>query len=508
MRLRVVAPLILGIVLLAAGGLSALPSRDSDRSDSGIPVPATEARSTVPLTLPNPAGHTPSTEAPVAHMTAAQASMVSRSVAEASAPDTPAIPEDDPVSLAALVPARSAGQAPGAIEASIPSPEPAATAVPEAAAPATLVPVEPGEALVMKVKRGDSLDRLFRRHGLSTTDLAYIMKLDEAAAHLKTIRPGDRIEVRHEGGSILKLGRTVGELSSLEVTREGDGYRARLAERLPEIRIQRAHGTIMTSLYEAGMQARLSDTTIMNLAGIFAWDVDFALDIREGDGFSVIYEERWLDGKRLKDGNILAAEFHNQGESFRALRFETSAGRAEYFTPEGKSVRKAFLRAPVDFRRVSSNFNMRRLHPVLKVRRPHRGVDYAASTGTPIKAAGDGRIVHRGRKGGYGNTVIIQHGGNITTLYAHMSKYKSGQRVGSRVRQGQVIGYVGKTGLASGPHLHYEYRLNGVHRNPRTVKLPDAEPVDPSLREEFARATGPLVAELDDLKRIRLAAAN
>jgi murein DD-endopeptidase MepM/ murein hydrolase activator NlpD len=157
---------------------------------------------------------------------------------------------------------------------------------------------------------------------------------------------------------------------------------------------------------------------------------------------------------------------------------------------------------------VSSNFNMRRLHPVLKVRRPHRGVDYAASTGTPIKAAGDGRIVHRGRKGGYGNTVIIQHGGNITTLYAHMSKYKSGQRVGSRVRQGQVIGYVGKTGLASGPHLHYEYRLNGVHRNPRTVKLPDAEPVDPSLREAFARATGPLVAELDDLKRIRLAAAN
>jgi murein DD-endopeptidase MepM/ murein hydrolase activator NlpD len=236
--------------------------------------------------------------------------------------------------------------------------------------------------------------------------------------------------------------------------------------------------------------------------------VDFALDIRKGDGFSVVYEERWVDGKRLRDGSILAAEFQNQGDVFRALRYNVAEDRSEYFTPEGNSLRKAFLRAPVDFRRVSSNFNMGRLHPVLKVRRPHRGVDYAARTGTPIKAAGDGRIIHRGRKGGYGNTVILQHGGNITTLYAHMSKYAKGQRVGTRVRQGQVIGYVGQTGLASGPHLHYEYRVNGAHRNPRTVKLPEAEPVDPALREDFLRATAPLVAELDALKQIRLAQTN
>jgi murein DD-endopeptidase MepM/ murein hydrolase activator NlpD len=246
----------------------------------------------------------------------------------------------------------------------------------------------------------------------------------------------------------------------------------------------------------------------MNLAAIFAWDVDFALDIRKGDGFSVVYEERWADGKRLRDGNVLAAEFQNQGDVFRALRYNVDEDRSEYFTPDGNSLRKAFLRAPVDFRRVSSNFNMGRLHPVLKVRRPHRGVDYAARTGTPIKAAGDGRIIHRGRKGGYGNTVILQHGGNITTLYAHMSNYAKGQRVGTRVRQGQIIGYVGQTGLASGPHLHYEYRVNGAHRNPRTVKLPEAEPVDPSLREDFLRATAPLVAELDALNQIRLAQAN
>jgi len=235
----------------------------------------------------------------------------------------------------------------------------------------------------------------------------------------------------------------------------------------------------------------------MNLAGIFAWDVDFVLAIRHGDEFSLVYEEYWQDGERVAEGDILAAEFVNRGKHFRAVRFKDASGRIDYYTPEGRSVRKAFVRAPLSFSRISSNFDPRRRHPKLNTIRAHKGVDYAAPTGTPIKAAGDGKIIHRGRKGGYGNAVIIQHGGNITTLYAHMSRF-SKARIGSRVRQGDIIGYVGATGLATGPHLHYEYRRNGVHLNPRTVKLPDAEPINAEYLPEFKKAAGPLLKQLDN----------
>jgi murein DD-endopeptidase MepM/ murein hydrolase activator NlpD len=256
------------------------------------------------------------------------------------------------------------------------------------------------------------------------------------------------------------------------------------------------------------MKAGLSDPVIMRLAGIFAWDIDFALDIRRDDWFAVVFEEVWQDGRKVRDGDILAAEFGNQGRSYRALRFADDEGRTDYFTPEGRSLRKAFLRAPVDFTRVSSNFNPNRLHPILKVRRPHQGVDYAANQGTPIRAAGDGKVTFAGSRNGYGNAVILQHGGNITTLYAHMSRIASEARVGRRVRQGQVIGYVGKTGLATAPHLHYEYRINGVNRNPRTVPLPEAEPVPETMRARFAADVAPLVAELDALAPTRLASAD
>jgi murein DD-endopeptidase MepM/ murein hydrolase activator NlpD len=189
--------------------------------------------------------------------------------------------------------------------------------------------------------------------------------------------------------------------------------------------------------------------------------------------------------------------------------FESADGKVKgYYTPEGKGMRKAFLRAPVDFTRVSSNFNPNRLHPVLKTRRPHQGVDYAARTGTPIMAAGDGRVISAGVNGGYGKAVVLQHGGNVTTLYAHMSRIAPGMRAGRRVSQGEVIGYVGMTGLASGPHLHYEYRVNGVHKNPRTVELPKADPVPAARRAEFAAVTAPLIAELDGLGAVRLAAAD
>jgi murein DD-endopeptidase MepM/ murein hydrolase activator NlpD len=236
--------------------------------------------------------------------------------------------------------------------------------------------------------------------------------------------------------------------------------------------------------------------------------VDFALEIREGDSFSLVYEEVWQDERRLRDGDVLAAEFINQGRVYRAVRYRDPNGKVDYYTPEGLSVRKAFLRAPLDFNRVSSNFNPNRLHPILKTKRPHKGVDYAAPKGTPVKAAGDGRVIFRGRNGGYGNCVIIQHGGNITTLYAHLSKFAGSARKGSRVSQGQTIGYVGATGLATAPHLHYEYRLNGVHRNPRTVPLPEAAPVAAEYRDDFLQAARPLLAQLDAITPTRLARAD
>jgi len=381
-----------------------------------------------------------------------------------------------------------AGAMPAPGDASAPIAEAAATEV----APARL----PGTELTMIVRRGDSLDRLFKRNHLSRTDLANIMDLKVARQHLRLIKPGDEIVVRREQGRILRLERTISISEVLNVRRTDDGFTAETRREALESRPAHATGTIKSSLFLAAADAGISDRTIMNLAGIFAWDVDFMLDIRQGDQFTVVYEEMWKDGKRVAEGNILAAEFINQGESFRAIRFEDAGSRVDYFTPDGKSVRKAFLRAPLTFSRISSNFNPRRRHPKLNTIRAHKGVDYAAATGTPIRAAGDGKIIHRGRKGGYGNAVILQHGGNITTLYAHMSRFASGH-IGKRVRQGDIIGYVGSTGLATGPHLHYEYRRNGVHLNPRTVKLPDAAPLKPDYLADFQRVAAPLLQQLD-----------
>ncbi|UCC15527.1 MAG: peptidoglycan DD-metalloendopeptidase family protein [Gammaproteobacteria bacterium] len=362
-----------------------------------------------------------------------------------------------------------------------------------------------GKELVVEIKPGDSLDRLFRRHGLSVADLALMLELKEARNALAVIKPGDKIEVTHEGERVLGLSRPLSEELTMRVVRSESAYEVEFMANPVEHRPAFVQGEIETSLFEAGAEAGMSDRLIMNLAGVFAWDVDFALEIRKEDRFSLVYQQVWQDGERLRDGDILAAEFVNQGRVYRALRFEDPEGRVDYYTPEGLSVRKAFLRAPLDFTRVSSNFNPNRLHPILKTKRPHKGVDYAAPKGTPIKAAGDGRIIFRGRNGGYGNCVIIQHGGNITTLYAHLSKFARGRNKGTRVRQGQVVGYVGATGLATAAHLHYEYRLNGVHRNPRTVPLPEAEPVSPKYRDAFMEATQPLVAQLDAISDTRLA---
>ena len=360
-----------------------------------------------------------------------------------------------------------------------------------------IVPAEPPSTIVdLLVKRGDTLEILFRRNGLSLTDLAAMVALPDASGALRILRPGDRLEIAHRDGQVLSLRRELDDIKVLSIARGEGGFAANTIEREVDVRTTSGRGQIRSSLFEAGSAAGISDRTIMDMAGIFEWDIDFIQDVRVGDTFTVIYEELWRDGVKLRDGQIVAAEFVNQEKTFRAARFSDASGRAGYYTPEGRSVRRAFIRAPLNFTRISSNFNPSRRHPVLNTIRAHRGVDYAAPTGTPIRAAGDGKVLFRGAQGGYDNTIILQHGGNITTLYGHLSRFGSA-RAGARVNQGDVIGYVGSSGLATGPHLHYEYRVNGAHRNPRTVALPPADPIAAEQQAAFRAATEPLWRQLD-----------
>ncbi len=363
-----------------------------------------------------------------------------------------------------------------------------------------------GSALTLTVARGDSLDSLFRAHGLKIQDLHAMLALAPAKQGLKLIKPGDQLLIQHQDDSVLALRRRVDEANTLVVTRTDGAFAASIEPDELEYRLVHARGRISSSLFNAGKAAGVSDQLVMALAGIFAWDIDFVLDIRQNDEFVMLYQQVWRDGEFLRDGVIVVAEFINDGRAYQAVRYVDDEEHADYYSPDGLSMRKAFLRAPVDFSRISSNFNPRRRHPVLNTIRAHTGVDYAAPKGTPIKAAGDGKVLFRGKKGGYGNAIVLQHGGNITTLYAHMSKFAK-PRVGQRVKQGQTIGYVGQTGLASGPHLHYEYRVSGVHRNPRTVKLPQAEPIPTKYKTAFLAHAENRLKKLALVRDTRLAAS-
>jgi murein DD-endopeptidase MepM/ murein hydrolase activator NlpD len=350
--------------------------------------------------------------------------------------------------------------------------------------------------LNLLVRKGDTLEQLFKRNGLSLGDLAAIVDLPKIGDALKLLQPGDRLAIAHHDGDVVSLQREIDDVRLLSVERHGGGFTANVVERQLDVRTSAAHGVVRTSLFDAGVDAGMSDKLIMAMAGVFQWDIDFVQDVREGDEFTVIYEEFWRDGVKLSNGDVVAAEFVNQGKAYRAARYRDPTGHVDYFAPDGRSMRKAFIRAPVDFTRISSNFNPNRRHPILNRIRAHQGVDYAAPIGTPVWATGDGKVIFRGVRGGYGNAIVLQHGGNVTTLYGHMSRFAN-VHVGNRVKQGQVIGYVGQTGLATGPHLHYEYRVNGVHRNPRTVTLPPADPVPAEYQDDFRASTAPLWRQLD-----------
>ncbi len=351
----------------------------------------------------------------------------------------------------------------------------------------------------VEVKPGDNLSVIFKRQHIPASELQRLLDSEPLGKRLKSIFPGHSLTfTRTVDGTLVKLDYTPGPLETLEFERVGDDYVSREMVQQPTRRREYKHGVIDHSLFVASQRAGLPDSLTMQLAQIFQWDVDFVLDIREGDEFHVVYEELYVGDEFIGYGKILAAEFINQGQSYQAIRYTDSEGNSDYYTPDGQSMRKAFLRAPVEFSRISSNFNLHRIHPLFKRNVPHRGIDYAAPTGTPILAAGDGRVVTATRTAPNGNYVIIQHGEQFTTKYLHMSKFGRGIKAGVRVRQGQVIGYVGSTGWATGPHLHYEFLVNGVHKNPRTVELPDADPIPAAEKARFEQRAGPLLTLLKD----------
>lgn len=353
------------------------------------------------------------------------------------------------------------------------------------------------------VRPGDTMAKIFERSGLDRRDLARILARNGYAQKLARLRPGETIRYQlSEEGRLRAL--AIEPEPTLRVIFELDDESVReRREALPvETRIGFAAGVIKSNLFDAGQAAGLSDALILQMAEALGYDIDFALDLRTGDRFALFYQQLFRDGEPVGRAELLAVSFVNRGRRYDALRFQRRDGSIGFYDAEGRPLRKAFLRTPVEFTRISSRFSLVRKHPILGRMRAHRGVDYAAPIGTPVRAAGDGRVVSIGMQGGYGKTIVIDHGRRITTLYAHLSRFAPGLRRGSRVRQGQTIGFVGMTGLATGPHLHYEFRVDGVHRDPLTIPLPKAEPLPPAELAEFHRQASAYLAHIHRLADI------
>ena len=333
---------------------------------------------------------------------------------------------------------------------------------------------------------------------MAPSELAALRADPDLRRRIDRIVPGDELRLRIDDGRLLAFERRLSATETLRAERAPDGsLRSELRVDPLEHSLRTTGAVIEGSLFQSADLAGISDTTAFKIAGIFRWDIDFVLDIRPGDRFDLTYETLSQDGVPVGDGELLAVQFINQGQTYRAVRWTPPGGTPDYFTPDGRSLRKAFLRAPLEFSRVSSRFNLYRRHPILNRMRAHRGVDYAAPIGTPVRAAGGGRVAFVGIKGGYGNVIEIVHPGGVRTVYGHLSRFSRGLRSGTVVEQGRVIGHVGMTGLATGPHLHYEYLQNGVHKDPQKVPLPKAEPVPARHMAAFRAHADPLLAGLD-----------
>lgn len=361
----------------------------------------------------------------------------------------------------------------------------------------------------MEVKPGDNLSTIFSRVGLSDRELFHVVNSHDEAKVLNRIYPGYQLSFLIPKPGVLE------QLRVLKSPMEGylfslvDGfYEVETIIREPEVRQVFKHGTITDSLFLAGQREQIPPLTIMEMANVFGGVIDFILDPRLGDHFSILFEENYLDGEFVGTGDIIAAKFTNQGEQYIAVQYQDESGGIGYFNPQGESMRKAFLRTPLDVFRISSNFSRARRHPVLNTIRAHKGTDYAAPRGTPVRATSDGAVTWAARNGSFGNLVVVKHSGGFETKYAHLNGYANGIKKGSRVRQGDVIGYVGATGSATGPHLHYEFLVNGVHQNPRTIldKLPEDVSVPEQELDRFQQQVSPVLEHFRQLEQTRLLA--
>ncbi|MHC6223683.1 peptidoglycan DD-metalloendopeptidase family protein [Pseudomonas sp. X10] len=356
------------------------------------------------------------------------------------------------------------------------------------------------------VARGDTLSTLFAKVGLPANVVHEVLASSKQAKQFSQLKHGQVLQFElDKDGQLTSLHSKVSNLETIRLTKNDKGYAFNREISKPLVRTAYAHGTIKSSFSASAQRAGLPHGLSMDMARIFGYDIDFAQDIRQGDDFDVVYEQKVMDGKVVGTGNILSARFTNRGKTYTAVRYTNKQGNTSYYTADGNSMRKAFIRTPVDFARISSRFSNGRKHPILNKIRAHKGVDYAAPRGTPIKAAGDGKVLLAGRRGGYGNTVIIQHGNTYKTLYGHMQGFAKGIRTGGTVKQGQIIGYIGTTGLSTGPHLHYEFQINGVHVDPLGQKLPMADPIAKAERQRFLQQSKPLLARMDQEKATMLA---
>ncbi|HWI14300.1 MAG TPA: peptidoglycan DD-metalloendopeptidase family protein, partial [Burkholderiales bacterium] len=356
-----------------------------------------------------------------------------------------------------------------------------------------------------RIQRGDTIGSLLARLGVEDPDAVQFLRNARDARSLYQLAPGKLVRALTTADGKLVSLRYMQGGTELSVQQQGSSYAIVEDKPALETRVLMKSGEIRSSLFAATDAAQLNDSIATQIADIFSTDIDFHRDLRRGDRFTVIYEMQYNVGEAVKAGRVLAAEFTNQGKRYQALWFKNGEGQGGYYTFDGKNIRKAFLRSPIEFSRVSSGFTQARFHPVLQQWRAHKGVDYAAPTGTGVKATADGVVELAGRHGGYGNLIVLRHQGKYTTWYGHLSGYAKGLKKGARVTQGQVIGYVGATGLATGPHLHYEFRINDMHQDPLRVVMPEAPPITSNQRTAFEAVAQPMAQRLGLLRTTNVA---
>jgi murein DD-endopeptidase MepM/ murein hydrolase activator NlpD len=345
-----------------------------------------------------------------------------------------------------------------------------------------------------RIGRGETLPNLLQRLGVNAEDRQAFIAAARQSGLISGLAPGRLMLLRY----------LVSDASLVSATRSNESFQFSEQAIQAEMRPIMRSGKIQNSLFGAMDAADVPDRIASELAEAFSGDIDFHKDLRRGDHFSVVYEAFYFDNRLIRTGRLMAAEFTNQNQTYQAIYFEDPQGRDGYYNAEGMSLKKAFLKSPMPFDRISSGFTSGRLHPVLQIWRAHKGIDYAAPTGTPVRAVADSVVSFVGKQGGYGNLVVLNHQQPYSTAYGHLSRFGKGIKRGSKVSQGQLIGYVGATGLASGPHLHYEFRINGVQKNPLAMNLPTAYPLDRRYKAEFMAHAQPLSAKLNLLRNTNL----